>query len=129
MVTPGETQEFLPEAREEDQKAGEGAILDIETLTSTYREIRLRGTCRDALGVDRVVEDALTDLGEWCTLQADSGVTWRHPDADRFALTLVDRSERKFGREIGSANAGLKAMRRAIASLHGGDQRDDPNIR
>jgi hypothetical protein len=99
VMAPGETHSFIPRKHPDGDNVGDGEVCKIDELTAKYRDIRLMGTYRDALGTAHRADDTRKDLDAWWDFQKESGVAWRHPDPDyRFGSTLADRLHQKFSR-------------------------------
>jgi hypothetical protein len=88
LLSPGEENDFLGL-----QKPGTTEVLDLDSLVSNYSEIRMSGSCRDALGTAYVVDDTISDVEEWRRLLAEAKERW------------LDAPEKRFGEAIGKAIA------------------------
>lgn len=92
LIIPGEASEFLT------PDGANGGMMNVGELADRFREIRLSGSCSDALGEGHEVEDVLTDIAEWRAVIGESMPRWENPDAEkRLAKVLAEELARKFG--------------------------------
>lgn len=91
LMVAGERNEFLtPEG------AG-GSMMQTEELADRFLEVRLSGSCSDALGEVHRVEDVLNDIAAWRKMSGDSLRRWQSPDREkRYAKAFADEFKNKF---------------------------------
>jgi hypothetical protein len=88
LVAPGEEHHFLVRA------PGGGDLIDTDTLAASYREIRLTGSLRDALGATHQVDETIRDLPEWRDLLTESHQRWRDEPEKRLAKAVGEELKR-----------------------------------
>lgn len=74
VLASGEQRDFLPPGDLND---------NLNTLTATYREVRLEGTMRDAAGNEHAIDEVFSDLPEWRKVLGGAHQRWLAADPER----------------------------------------------
>jgi hypothetical protein len=90
LIAPGEENQFLV-------KGDDGDLINTDELSASYREIRLVGTLRDALGDTHHVSDTVRDVAEWRDLLTESHQRWRDEPETRLAKAIAKELKRPLG--------------------------------
>lgn len=91
LMVAGEHNEFLT------PEGGGGSMMQTDELAERYVEVRLSGSCIDALGEVHQVRDVLTDIAAWKKMSGDSLRRWQSPDSEkRLAQAIAEELKGKF---------------------------------
>jgi hypothetical protein len=87
---------------------------NVDHLPQTYKEIRLLGTMRDAVGNRQQVDERFLDLPEWRDVVHAAHERWTAPEVER---RVADAMYRKFERPLGDLTRATQEVARAVHSL------------
>lgn len=106
LLSPGEQAELFP-------PGDLGANLN--TLPERFREVRLKGSLRDAAGNEHRVDEAFADLPEWRRVLEEANESWHAPEPER---RMADAFQNKFQKPLKDLTKATNEVAAAVRDLN-----------